>query len=122
MHIFFLIASLLTLETEPLVCEAQEQTLGGDICDEMEATCGFLENSSGYLVNCGMCNIDYQYCGGAAPNRDGSPGNGKLLTCGGGCTQVTSFTCDLGVAVLCSLPGPAPYNYCSDEGKGKWCC
>lgn len=117
MQAFLLLASMLSLE--PLACE---QSLGGDICEEMEATCGYLQNSNGDFVNCGTCNVVHQYCGGSAPNRDGSPGEGVPLTCGGGCSEVTSFSCDLGIPILCSLPGNPPYDYCSDEEDGKWCC
>ena len=97
-----------------------------EACVRNNATCGYIENDAGDKVNCGDCLATFEYCGGAAPNSDGSIGNGTPLTCGGGCTEVDTFYCPWGgAAIQCSLPGSSPRNKCQpygNESEGKWCC
>lgn len=99
-------------------------------CLDQGFDCGVANNGCGHKLDCGECTGQYQECGQAPPNPDGSNGIGKDNVCGGGCTDIgmgcpndPMFVVDL---FDCNVKGSAPPKAnCEPVGSlptAAWCC
>ena len=98
------------------------------VCNHHQAECGMFENpldpnNPWGLIECGVCD-GHQMCGGMVPNYDGSNRDGMYGQCGGGCTEVNSFSCfKYKAAVLCTVPHLEPMAGCIGQTDHfSWCC
>jgi len=81
------------------------------------------------FIECGLCD-GQQMCGGDFPESDGTTTFGTEGKCGGGCIETKAFTCEKGVAVVCSRIWDPPRYGCqmvkdnTDKNivTNKWCC
>jgi len=77
------------------------------LCRQTKTQCGVTQNP--YVpvdsIYCGDCEDTgpWDLCDGAPPSVDGKNQLGRVNTCGGGCTAVSSFICENGTAVMCSV-------------------
>jgi len=107
---------------EEMYCETQ-----------VRAECGFYQDPRSEnpteLISCGECS-GHQMCGADFPADNGNFRFGPVGKCGGGCKTTIAFSCDKGVAMVCSRIYDPPQDNCNmipDENNknlatNKWCC
>jgi len=127
--LIYLILSGSSLVSFQTTKEVMETGYKKTLCYRANMECGTMENPHNYgsLISCGICDNGrpWDLCGGMPPAANGTHQVNNQSVCGGGCTVVSSFACEQGTAVMCSLPGIPPASSCKRYGEvpeAKWCC
>lgn len=99
------------------------------VCKIYNANCGLWpidwDDPDSKLVSCGSCSDANEVCGGGSPQQNGTLSSGSPGVCGGGCAEVTSFTClNNMTSVKCTVGEPSEklYSNCVYQDWGNWCC
>ena len=85
------------------------------VCERLlQKECGIHPNPNklnSTWLDCGGC-PGHQMCGADYPESDGTFKFGTEGQCGGGCAETKDFSCDQGVAVVCSRLYNSPQEGC----------
>ena len=95
---------------------------------KLQVQCGQYDDPRGSTddaprwIECGFC-PGQTLCGGAVPNPDGTDNQGTPGMCGGGCVEVSSFSCQAGTATMCTVASMPPHEDCANgPDLFSWCC